>query len=213
MPFGLWIQVARRKHVFTVTWGGALVSHGRYNWTIHVQRRCGLMSNYFDHLLSHRMVVCGVFSLLYFCLVFVCLYGYGFLSGGKRWAWNFACMFDYYLDKCSPILESWWWWWHYLRDELYRNRSGVVRIGRHGLVGIWNWRQQRSIRPYGGIYVLQACWHTCLLFLIYLYMTYHRYSSLGKVPISMSCFFDHLASFGYVSVPSRSRRNRVERNN
>ena len=25
--------------------------HGKYHWTVHVRRRCGLLSNYFDHLL------------------------------------------------------------------------------------------------------------------------------------------------------------------
>jgi len=37
---------------------------------------------YFVFLLSHHTVVCGICSLLCFCLFF--LYGYGFLSGGKR---------------------------------------------------------------------------------------------------------------------------------
>jgi len=34
-----------------LTWGGTLVPRGEYDWTIRVWRRCGLMSNYFDHLL------------------------------------------------------------------------------------------------------------------------------------------------------------------
>jgi len=176
MPFWLWIQVGRRKHVFTVTWG-ALVSHGRYSWTVHVQWRCGLMSNYFDHLLSHRTVVWGVFSLLYYYL-FVWL---RISQWRKRiGAWKFA--------SCSTTIRTgvlpFWWtlarvesrWRHYFRDELYRNRSGAVGIGRCGLVGIWNWGWQHNIRPYGGIFVLQACWCTSLLFLIYLCMTYHHYS-------------------------------------
>jgi len=30
--------------------GCALMPRGKYDWTIHMQRWCGLMSNYFDHL-------------------------------------------------------------------------------------------------------------------------------------------------------------------
>jgi len=33
------------------SWEGTLVLPGKYNWTIRLRRRCGLMSNYFDHLL------------------------------------------------------------------------------------------------------------------------------------------------------------------
>jgi len=32
--------------------GCTLAPPGEYNWTAHVRRRCGLMSNYFDHLLQ-----------------------------------------------------------------------------------------------------------------------------------------------------------------
>jgi len=35
--------------VFPYT-GCTLAPPGEYEWTVHVQRRCGLMSNYFDHL-------------------------------------------------------------------------------------------------------------------------------------------------------------------
>ena len=31
--------------------GGLLAPPAEYDWTIHLRRRCGLMSNYFDHLL------------------------------------------------------------------------------------------------------------------------------------------------------------------
>jgi len=51
--------------------------------------------------------------------------------------------------------------WPYFQDELYRNHSRAVGIGRRGLVGIWNWGRRHSIRLYGGICVLQACWRTC----------------------------------------------------
>jgi len=31
------------------SWEGTLAPPGEYDWTVHLQRRCGLMSNYFDH--------------------------------------------------------------------------------------------------------------------------------------------------------------------
>jgi len=34
-----------------------LAPSGEYNWTIRLQQRCGLMSNYFDHLLYFRASV------------------------------------------------------------------------------------------------------------------------------------------------------------
>jgi len=34
------------------TWEGTLAPPGEYDWIVHLRRRCGLMSNYFDHLLS-----------------------------------------------------------------------------------------------------------------------------------------------------------------
>jgi len=47
------------------TWEGTLASPGEYNWTICLWRRCGLMSNYFDHLLLLGSVtVLGRCSLL-----------------------------------------------------------------------------------------------------------------------------------------------------
>jgi len=44
MPFGLWTWLGPRNHV--------LAPPGEHEWTVHVRRRCGLRSNYFDHLLS-----------------------------------------------------------------------------------------------------------------------------------------------------------------
>jgi len=32
--------------------GAHLASPGEYYWTIRLRRRCGLMSNYFDHLFT-----------------------------------------------------------------------------------------------------------------------------------------------------------------
>jgi len=42
MPFGMWTWIGPRKHVLD---GGA---PGKCSWTVHVQRRCGLLSNYFE---------------------------------------------------------------------------------------------------------------------------------------------------------------------
>jgi len=41
---------------------GTLAPPGEYDWTLHLQRQCSLMSNYFDHLL--------LFLLLLFCICF-----------------------------------------------------------------------------------------------------------------------------------------------
>jgi len=101
-----------------------------------------------------------------FVILSFCMYGYGFLCGGKKIAaWHFACVFDYYPGWASLILGNFGSREsrrrHYFRDELYRTRSGAVGIARHGLVGIRN-RRRHGLRPYGGICVLQACWRTCL---------------------------------------------------
>jgi len=47
MPFGTWIRVDARKH--TLDGGCTLTPPGEYEGTVRVRRRCGLMSNYFDH--------------------------------------------------------------------------------------------------------------------------------------------------------------------
>jgi len=46
MPFVIWTRVGPRKQV-----GCTLATPGEYHWTVHVRRRCGLLSNYSDHLL------------------------------------------------------------------------------------------------------------------------------------------------------------------
>ena len=43
IPFGLCTRLEPRKHVLDGLHTGA-------TWTVHLRRRCGLMSNYFDHL-------------------------------------------------------------------------------------------------------------------------------------------------------------------
>ena len=35
------------------TWIGTLAPPGEYDWTVHLRPRCGLMSNYLDHLLLY----------------------------------------------------------------------------------------------------------------------------------------------------------------
>ena len=46
MPCGMWTWVGPGKHECT------LAQLGEYDWTVYLQRRCGLMSNYFEHLFS-----------------------------------------------------------------------------------------------------------------------------------------------------------------
>jgi len=69
MPFGLRTRVGARNHVLDgglpvlrnvavatififLCIGCTLAPPGEYYWTVRVRQRCGLMSNYFDHLLS-----------------------------------------------------------------------------------------------------------------------------------------------------------------
>jgi len=53
LPFGLWTPVDRRRrklnHIRQVT-----PMCPQYHWTVHVRRRCGLLSNYFESLLKVR---------------------------------------------------------------------------------------------------------------------------------------------------------------
>jgi len=42
-----------------------------------------------------------------------------------------------------------------------------VCVDWEGLVRIRNWERQHCLRPYCGIYVLQACWRTCFYFLFF----------------------------------------------
>jgi len=54
LPFGLWTLVSRRKHAFKHIRQVALLCE--YNSTVRLRRRCGLMSNYFEHLLCYMCV-------------------------------------------------------------------------------------------------------------------------------------------------------------
>jgi len=66
MPFGTWTQMGPRKHV----WRFTLAPSSEYDWTVDVWRRCGLMSDYFDHLLLSSLLFtsCHQFSL---CVAFL----------------------------------------------------------------------------------------------------------------------------------------------
>ena len=55
--FGLWTRVGQRKHKFNHIHQVASVCP-QYHWTVHVRRRCGLLSNYFNHLLVLWMTPC-----------------------------------------------------------------------------------------------------------------------------------------------------------
>jgi len=105
----------------------------------------------------------GVFSLL--CLF---LYGYGFLSDGKRQGRET-------LHACSTTIWTGFlpFWWTLARVESRRRHYFQdVRIdalapcggSRRGSVGSRNWGWQRRVRPYGRICVLQACWRTSCFF-------------------------------------------------
>jgi len=60
MLFRLWTRMGQRKHKFNrISQVAPMCAHGmahwrhqaNYDWTVRLRRRCGLMSNYFDHLL------------------------------------------------------------------------------------------------------------------------------------------------------------------
>jgi len=63
LPFGLWTWVGRRKHKFShirqvmPMCPSSIVFASWRQWTIRVRRCCGLMSTYFDHLLSLLLTV------------------------------------------------------------------------------------------------------------------------------------------------------------
>jgi len=63
----------QQRYGVDATWdvldGLILVQIGEYDWTIHVWRRCILMSNYFDHLfyMSHNLIVGDSFEISLVC--------------------------------------------------------------------------------------------------------------------------------------------------
>jgi len=98
--------------------------------------------------------------------LFVCfLYGYAFLSDGKGRGMKFCIRVDLLSGLVfSPCDETW----------LAGSHGGGITLGmsHFSLVqqldaevsgrGSWNWGRQRVLRPYGGMYVLQACLRTSL---------------------------------------------------
>jgi len=61
--FGLWTWVGQKKHKFKRVQKGTLAPPGKYDWTIHLQRRCRLMSYYVDHSLI-VVIACTALTLL-----------------------------------------------------------------------------------------------------------------------------------------------------
>jgi len=56
LKFGLWTRVGRRKHKFDhIHQLAPMCFHGIDDWTVRLQWRCGLMSNYFGELLLVRL--------------------------------------------------------------------------------------------------------------------------------------------------------------
>jgi len=112
---------------------------------------------------------------MYIC--FFCLYVWLHISQQRKkiGEWNFACAFDYYLDRSSPILVNFGSWGVMVgalflgcmhrctgaMQWLPATLSGQLELGAVAWWGSGNWGRWSRVRPYGGICVLQACWHTC----------------------------------------------------
>jgi len=75
MLFGMLTRVGPRKHVLD---GGTLAPPGEYDWTVRVRRRCTMMSNNFDHLLSMLQLFTCLISMFIILIV-------TFLGHLKKW--------------------------------------------------------------------------------------------------------------------------------
>jgi len=53
----------RIRQVTPISWEGTLAPPGEYDLTTRLLRRCGLMSNYFDHLLSLWLLLLEIYIL------------------------------------------------------------------------------------------------------------------------------------------------------
>jgi len=123
---------------------------------------------------------------VFVCLSF-CMYGYGFLSGGKGSCMK-LCMVVRLLSAMSfsHFGELWLEGSHGggITSGIYTATNWMQAaapsearwgfgIGCRCSVGSQNWGRRRCLRPYGGIYVLQACWrtfpHLLLFFTFYLF--------------------------------------------
>jgi len=58
--FRLWTRVGRRKNKFSCIRQVTPICF-QYHWAVHVRRRCGLLSNYFDHLLHSAYSASSVY--------------------------------------------------------------------------------------------------------------------------------------------------------
>ena len=139
-----------------------------------------LMVGACSQLLSHGST--GVFSLLHVFCLFVRL------RISQRWkkigVWNFACVFNYYPDRSSPL------WWtlargesrrrHYFRDVLSDADLHAGSCRGDARWGIWNWRQRHCLRPYSGICILQACWCTCFTSTLLIWWMVHWRDGAGN---------------------------------
>ena len=121
----------------------------------------------------------GILSSLFVFLFIFCMYSYWFLSSGKNKGVKFCThvrllsgkSFSHFgelwprgvtaaalLPGCMrPLTDD--------RRRLPARLGGDSELGAMARWGSQNWGQRRWLRPYGGICVLQACWHTCSLIL------------------------------------------------
>jgi len=64
MPFEIYTRMGPRNHVLRDDVRCTLSQPGEYQWTVHVRWRCGLLSNYFDHLLFITILYASL-SMIY----------------------------------------------------------------------------------------------------------------------------------------------------
>jgi len=99
------------------------------------------------------------------CLFLVCMYGHGFLSGGKRQQSetlhaSSTAIRNEHLPFCWTLAHGESRRRHYFWDVCI-DAVEPGRGSRRGSVGSRNCGRRRCVRPYGGTRVLQACWRTC----------------------------------------------------
>jgi len=104
------------------------------------------------------LVYCVFAIFRHFVILFVFLYGYGFLSGGKGQGREILhAYWPSIRTGLLPFGEHWLAGSHGGGGTTSGvNGSGGTTASVHGM-GIGNWGRRRCLRPYGGICVLQAC--------------------------------------------------------
>jgi len=55
MSFGMWTRVGPKEACIRLEC--TLAQPGEYNSTVHFRRRCGLMTNYFDHIIIISIII------------------------------------------------------------------------------------------------------------------------------------------------------------